>query len=182
MRSLTTNQLLPVSIDALKFCQQGVQVSGFLPLARLQRLSQQLYVAEGEVRAELSFGLDQQSRKTVSGHLEAVLPLVCQRCLERIDISVATELSLALVWNDDQAAQLPRTLDPVVMDGEDLDLLEIVEEELLLALPLVAIHDEGVCQPPELLVEQVVDEPVETKVNPFQVLAALKSSAKMPNN
>jgi uncharacterized protein len=65
------------------------------------------------------------------------------------------------------------------MDGEDLDLLEIVEEELLLALPLVAIHDEGVCQPPKLLVEQVVvDEPVETKVNPFQVLAALKSSAK----
>lgn len=179
MRSLTTNQLLPVSIDALKFCQQGVQVSGFLPLARLQRLSQQLYVAEGEARAELSFGVDQQSRKTISGHLEAVLPLVCQRCLERIDIPVATELSLALVWNDDQATQLPRTLDPVVMDGEVLDLLEIVEEELLLALPLVAIHDEGVCQPPKLLVEQVVvDEPVETKVNPFQVLAALKSSAK----
>jgi len=179
MRSLTTNQLLPVSIDALKFCQQGVQVSGFLPLARLQRLSQQLYVAEGDARAALAFGVDQQSRKTVSGQLEAVLPLVCQRCLERIDIPVAAELSLVLVWNDDQAAQLPRTLDPVVMDGEDLDLLEIVEEELLLALPLVAIHDEGVCRPPELLVEQIlVDEPVETKVNPFQVLAALKSEVK----
>ena len=179
MRSLKNYQLLPVSIDALKLCQQGVQISGFFPLLRLQRLSQQLYIAEGNVQTELSFGVDQQSRKIVSGHLEAVLPLVCQRCLERIDISVTTELSLALVWNDDQAAQLPRTLDPVFMDGEDLDLLEIVEEELLLALPLVAIHDEGVCQPPKILVEQVdVDEPVETKVNPFQMLAALKTTVK----
>ena len=179
MRSLTTNQLLPASIDALKFCQQGVKVSGFLPLARLQRLSQQLYLPEGNVQAELSFGLDEQSRKTVSGHLETILPLVCQRCLDRIDVPVVAEILLALVWNDDQAAQLPRTLDPVLMDGEDLDLLEIVEEELLLALPLVAVHEADTCEPPQLLVKQVADiEPVEKKVNPFQVLAALKSEAK----
>jgi uncharacterized protein len=179
MRSQTTNQLLPGSIDALKFCQQGVQISGFLPLVRLPRLSQQLYLAEGDVQVELSFGLDEQSRKTVSGQLEAVLPLVCQRCLERIDVPVTTELSLALVWTDDQAAQLPRSLDPVLMGSEELDLPEIVEEELLLALPLVAIHEEGSCQPPQLLVNQVVDdEPEEQKVNPFQVLAALKSGVK----
>ncbi|HSC74912.1 MAG TPA: YceD family protein [Pseudomonadales bacterium] len=180
MRSLTTNQLLPGSVDALKLCQQGVNVSGFLPLAGLQRLSSQLYVQEGIVQVELVFGRDEQSRKTITGHIEAVLPLVCQRCLERLDVDVASELSLALVWSEDQVVQLPRALDPVVMDGEDLDLHDIVEEELLLALPLVAIHEVGTCEPPQLLaVEQLIDsEPVEKKVNPFKVLAALKTEAK----
>lgn len=178
MRSLTTNQLLPGSVDALKLCQQGVRVSGFLPLANLQRLSRQLYLAEGDVQAELSFGLDEQSRKTVNGHLEAVLPLVCQRCLERLDVSVTSDVTLALVWNDEQAAQLPRTLDPVLMEGEELDLLEIVEEELLLALPLVAIHEPGVCQPPQLLDQPVDDVSVDEKINPFQVLASLKLEGK----
>lgn len=178
MRSLTANQLLPGSVDALKLCQQSVKVSGFLPLANLQRLSRQLYVAEGDVQAELVFSIDEQSRKTISGHLEAALPLVCQRCLERLDVTVTSEFALALVWNDDQAAQLPRTLDPVLMEGEELDLLEIVEEELLLALPLVALHEPGVCQPPELLNQSVDDEAVEERINPFQVLASLKLEGK----
>jgi uncharacterized protein len=178
MRSLTTNQLLPGSVDALKLCQQGVRVSGFLPLANLQRLSRQLYVAEGVVQAELAFGVDEQSRKTINGHLEATLPLVCQRCLERHDVAVTSEFALALVWNDDQAARLPRTLDPIQMEGEELDLLEIVEEELLLALPLVALHEPGVCQPPELLNQPVDDASVEEKTNPFQVLASLKLEGK----
>lgn len=178
MRSLTTNQLLPGSVDALKLCQQGVKVSGFLPLATLQRLSRQLYAAEGNVHAELLFGTDEQSRKTVNGHLEAVLPLVCQRCLERLDIAVTSEFALALVWNDDQASRLPRTLDPVLMEGEEFDLPEIVEEELLLALPLVAVHEPGMCEPPQLLSQSVDDEPAEEKINPFQVLASLKLDGK----
>jgi uncharacterized metal-binding protein YceD (DUF177 family) len=46
-------------------------------------------------------------------------------------------------------------------------------------LPLVAVHEADTCEPPQLLVKQVADiEPVEKKVNPFQVLAALKSEAK----
>jgi len=179
MRSLTTNQLLPGSVDALKLCQQGVTVSGFLPLVQLQRLSNQLYVPEGNVQVELRFGLDEQSRKTITGQLQATVPLICQRCLERLDVDITSEPSLALVWNKDQIAQLPRVLDPVLMDGEDLDLHDIVEEELLLALPLVAIHEVGTCQPPKLLTEQLIeDEPEEKRVNPFQVLATLKSEAK----
>jgi uncharacterized protein len=176
MRSLTTNQLLPGSVDALKLCQQGVTVVGFLPLANLQRLASQLYLAEGNVQVRLSFGLDEQSRKTVNGQLEATLPLVCQRCLERLDSAIDTEFALALVWNDDQAAQLPRTLDPVLMESEELDLLGIVEDELLLALPLVAVHEQGSCEPPALLGESILGDEHQAgeKVNPFQVLAALK--------
>lgn len=180
MQSPTTTQLLPGRVDALKLCQQGAKISGVLPLGRLKRLSDQLYAADGDVKADLVFGVDDQSRKTIGGNLEVVLPVICQRCLDRLDIAVKPEISLALVWNDDQASHLPRSLDPILMDGEDLDLLEIVEEELLLALPLVAIHDDGLCQPPASLIEENIDSEVvvEKKENPFQVLATLKSEAK----
>jgi len=180
MQSLTDTQLLPLKVDALKLCQQRGRVSGVLPLGRLQRLASQLYSTEGEAKVDLVFAVDDQSRKTIGGSVQAVLPVICQRCLGRLDFAVATELALALVWNDDQAACLPRSLDPIMMEAEDLDLEEIVEEELLLALPLVAVHEEGFCQQPKHLADANGDSEVviEKRENPFQVLAALKQEAK----
>lgn len=172
-------QSLPRSVDALKFCQQGVRVSGLLPVKELPRLSAELQANDGSVLADLVFGIDEQARKTMHGHLAGVLTMLCQRCLDEIPVHVMTDVAWALVWNDQQAAQLPRTLDPVLIEGQELDLYSIVEDELLLALPLVAVHEEGRCQPPAVasLAEPEVLQ-VEKKKNPFQVLAALKPVAK----
>lgn len=178
MPNRIARQLLPHSVDALKFCQQRAEVSGLLPVSMLPRLSGQLQLPEGEIAVELQFGVDDQSRKTMQGHLQAILPLQCQRCLERLDVAVSADLSLALVWTDEQAAQLPRTLDPVLMESQELDLHKIIEDEVLLALPLVANHEPGSCEPPRSSAGQLADdEPVRT-ANPFQVLAALKSGDK----
>ena len=174
------SQMLPQSVDALKLCQQRARVAGYVPVSVLPRLSGQLQSGEGEVEAELVFGVDEQSRKTVAGKIQAVLSMQCQRCLERVEIPVTATLSLALVWTDEQAAQLPRQLDPVLMESQQLDLHSIVEEELLLALPLVATHSEGSCEPPGSgIANPALDETaVGRKENPFQVLAALKSAGK----
>ncbi len=170
-------QLLPRSVDALKFCQQRAEVAGVLPLTVLPRLSGLLYAMDGEVNIELFFTIDEQSRKRVNGELTSVLLLQCQRCLDRVEVPVSSSFSLALVWSDDQAASLPRNIDPVLMVGSELDLYGIVEDELLLALPLVAIHQPGECVTPPLPVAQECFENVVVtkKKNPFQVLASLKS-------
>lgn len=178
MPSHATGQLLPQSVDALKFCQQRASVTGSVLLAALPRLTAELQRVDGVVQVELVFGLDEQSRKIIQGHVEAVLPLLCQRCMQGLDVPVSVDLRLGLVWTDEQAAQLPRSLDPVQMETQELDLYAIVEEELLLAMPLVAHHEQGVCEPPQRVTEPQVAMPVAEKENPFQVLAALKSAVK----
>lgn len=179
-------QNLPHHVDALKLCQQRAQVSGAVSLTDLPRVAAQLHEVQGKAHAELAFDIDEQARRVIKGRINASLQLVCQRCLEGIAVTVQPELSLALVWNDEQAGNLPRWLDPVLMEGSDLDLYSIVEDELLLAMPLVASHDKGVCNPPPVGAAPVdsgkfADEPAEKKENPFQVLASLKTAAKDAN-
>lgn len=178
MPSHTPGQLLPHSVDALKFCQQRASVTGSVLLAALPRLSAELQRVDGIVQVELVFGLDEQSRKVIQGRIEAVLPLLCQRCMQGLDVPVSVDVQLGLVWTDEQAVQLPRSLDPVQMETQEMDLYAIVEEELLLAMPLVAHHEQGVCEPPQLALQPQAEMPAEIKDNPFQVLAALKSVVK----
>lgn len=186
MSDPTPRQNLPHHVDALKLCQQRAQVSGAVGLTDLPRVAAQLHTVEGKAQAELVFDVDEQARRTIKGRIQASLQLVCQRCLESITVTVQPELSLALVWNDEQAGNLPRWLDPVLMEEPELDLYGIVEDELLLAMPLVASHEKGACSPPPVSAVPTdsgksVGESAEKKENPFQVLASLKTAAKDAN-
>lgn len=167
--------VLPRYVDAVRLCQQHASVSGRLPLSAMSRLSAHLVSAEGEADAVLAFGLDEQMRRTLTGQVSATVAVVCQRCLDTMHVPLVCELSLALVWTDEQAAQLPKSLDPVVLEDQELDVYSILEDELLLALPLAPVHDTGQCEPP--VMPEPLDSVVPVKENPFQVLAALKSGA-----
>lgn len=179
MHSEPTSQPLPPHIDAVKLCQQGGSLSGEVSFVRLERLAEQLCHQNGQARVDWQFELDAQSRKVIHGTVDAVVPLVCQRCLEQVDVAVRADTSLALVWSDEQAAQLPRTLDPVLMESDVLDVFATVEDELLLALPIVAAHEAGTCQAAQMSIEETQVEPLagEKKTNPFQVLANLKTGS-----
>jgi uncharacterized protein len=101
--------------------------------------------------------------------------VTCQRCLGAMRQPVETTSRVAAVWSDDEARHLPKSLEPLVT-GEETDLWELVEEELMLALPPFSYHDSEQCRRPEPASEP--DEPEvagqEQRENPFNVLAQLK--------
>jgi uncharacterized protein len=81
------------------------------------------------------------------GLVSAHLVLTCQRCLGDMDFEIAEHCALAFVEDEATAADVPATHDPVVMRQGRVALDELVEEQLLLALPLVAMHaDASVCK------------------------------------
>ena len=170
---------LPARVDALRSCQQRLTYRGAVPLAGMGRLATQMVDASGAAEAVWQFGMDEQGRKTLQGEVTASVSMSCQRCLGPIRVPVRSEVSLALVWDDEQAAQLPRQLEPIVLESNELDLHELVEDELLLSVPLVPLHPEGECEQPESKIVQVAEDGVR-KPNPFQVLAALKSGDPKP--
>lgn len=151
---------------------------GRLPLAALARLRDLLVDTEGEVRFSLEFGHDALQVPFAELRVEAGLPLICQRSLQRFVQEVLVVQRYALVRDADgdeeavEASLLPGyEVLPVPEDGM-LRPVELVEDELILAVPLVPVS------PGSEAVER--DWPVppedEARANPFAALAALKKT------
>ena len=147
---------------------------GRLPLAAMARLRDLLADAEGEVRFSLEFGHDALQVPFAALTIEAELPLVCQRSLQRFLQPLSLDQRFALVRDADddsvEASLLPgyEALDV----GEDgaLRPADLVEDELILAVPLVPVKPGS--ESFERDWPATADE--EARANPFAALAALK--------
>lgn len=177
----------PRKLDVRTFIEQGAEGSGREPLAAMDRLASSsvpdpdaapVFVswhAQGELREPLGAAAEHWLR--LQG--EAPLNLVCQRCLGPVAERVWFDRWFRMAADEAAAAELDGELeDDVLAMPRRMDLLELVEDELLMALPLVPRH--AVC--PEPLPSSAADEPAEpageSAPHPFAALAALKGKLK----
>ncbi|HIK74872.1 MAG: YceD family protein [Alcanivorax sp.] len=170
---------LPPYLEPRKFADQERVVEGEARVGDLPRLREYRESLDQPVRVRLAFGRDEDGRRRVQGRVETSLVLVCQRCLEPVQQEVAADVDLMLVWSEEQAKALPADLDPLLVTEERVTLAELVEEELLLAMPLVALHDQCPDPPPQSAGDPGdQDDNQSDPDNPFAVLARLKGRRK----
>ncbi|MCK5894704.1 MAG: DUF177 domain-containing protein [Endozoicomonadaceae bacterium] len=174
------NRRLPKQITPLKFAQNEYKLVGRIAVGELDRLVEMLAGKEAEVALSLEFFLEDNRRPMITGELKAELPMICQRCLDVVCVSIQTEINLAVVWSEEQAKALPKDLDPLIMKDDTADLQQLVEDELLLSLPLVAYHENDRCHAGRVFstdpnFDEVLPECGQKKLNPFSVLAQLKT-------
>jgi uncharacterized protein len=171
---------LPSTLDVRKAAVRGVSVSGTLRPLDLQRFRPLLAADEGAIEAELSFSRDEENRYVIRVAAEADVSVTCQRCLEPMAEHLTSENTLAVVWTDEQAAHLPRHLDPLIVAQDACSLWELVEDELILAMPPFSYHDTEECKERIAGFSDPVPEEdaAEDKPNPFNVLAQLKPGNK----
>ena len=166
---------LPRQADIRKFASLGAVLEGSVKVAKLDRVAQALANDSGSVDYCLRFGFADEGFPCIEGEVKGSVSVLCQRCLKPMDIKLASEFLLAVVADDERARQLPKRFEPLVVD-EVVDTVAVLEEELLLCLPIVSYHPQQQCsqkvgyQTPDV-VSEVVDEP---RQNPFDALAALK--------
>jgi uncharacterized protein len=187
----------PFRLDVEAFAKEGASLEGRWPLAQLDRLAESAFAdpdAKGGVDPlagnEVAWRVRGEWRPVRGGtdadrqiwlHLTAQteLPLECQRCLKPVATRVDVERSFLFVRGEDAAAQLDADSDDDVLAlTRALDLRELIEDELLLALPLVPRHE--VCETPAPLSSGEAehadgDEPP----HPFAGLAALKRGPRL---
>lgn len=163
---------LPQYLDPRKYADQGRVIEGQLPVGELSRLQDLEDSLENLVQVALTFGRDEEGRCCITGQVSAVLSFPCQRCLAPVEYNVSSSVNVAVVWNEEQAKALPDALDPLIVSEKSLLLSQLLEEELILAMPILAVHE--VC--PESLPVSTEPEDLEQpeKENPFAVLASLK--------
>ncbi len=150
----------------------GRSFRGVVPVDRLDRLSALLTSTEGELKVEMAFSLDERRIRTLKGTIKGEVSLVCQRCLEALRFPLDLEFSLGIIASDDEVVRLPEGYEPLLASGDPMKTFEVIEDEVLLAVPSVPTH-EGVahCRAGHLDHEnQVVPE----RENPFAVLEKLK--------
>ena len=170
------SQRIPDLLDPWRFADQGKEVDGRIPLESMPRLSACLLDVSGQAGFNLRFERDAQRRATLKGKIWADLILECQRCLEAVTLPVSTQVAIAFVEGQDQAAQLPESLDPCLVTEGQVHFRDLIEDELLLALPQVAMHDDSECPVPLIGTadEKPAEQDEQLEKNPFAVLAELK--------
>lgn len=147
---------------------------GRIPLTKLERLCGLLHAQSADrgdcVSVNFEFERNEFDVPTVSGRLETTLVLECQRCLEPMEVPV--ELDFGLMVDADDSVLQESSQDSIDSDEGFIDLFALVEDELILAVPLVAKHDNRSCNEHW----PVADGATETRDNPFAVLAQLKAT------
>lgn len=169
---------LPDWIDPLRLAESGREMRGRIPLAALRRLVPSLHDTEGVIELEL-YGQKEGKTRSLHGHIVTRLNLVCQRCLEPVSLPVDIHFRLGLVSSEEQADRLPEDLEPLLITAPTLHLADLVEDELLLALPIVMLHPEGSACAAQARVNVPAqpEEPEEApRKNPFAKLSQLKNS------
>lgn len=164
---------VPETLDAWRMVAARRSFEGRLPLSSLTRLAGVLDATDGEVTYSLEFDHDTLQVPYLELRIDAALPLLCQRSLVRFVQPVQVVQRLGLIRDEADEAALPEGYEPLLV-AEDgmLKPAELVEDELILAVPLVPVA------PGSDAVER--DWPVspeeEKRANPFSALAGLKKN------
>lgn len=165
---------LPQYIDAQKWADRETVIDAIYPLAGFVRLCEGAANNDGDVKVRVRIHRDAQGLFVVDGVMSTRIALVCQRCLEAVMTDVEAAVQLWLVRDEEKADELPDDADFLVLDEEGrIAFADALEDELILALPLVPAHDD--CEAYRVAAEEESVE-VETpkRENPFQVLAGFK--------
>lgn len=140
---------LPVHVDPLTLADRGRTIAGALPVSACHRLAHWLESTEGELAADLQFGRDENGRRILTGRVTGRLRLTCQRCLQGYDLEVDLPIGVVLVSSEAEADTLPEEIDALVVDDRgEMHTVDMLEDDLILALPLVPkCPDETDCKP-----------------------------------
>lgn len=162
---------VPEVLDAWRMVTARCGFEGRIPLAAMTRLHDGLFDAEGEVRYALDFDTDALKVPYVELRIEAELPLECQRSLRRFLLPVRLVQRLGLIRDEADEAGLPPEYEPLLVAADGmLRPAELVEDELILALPVVPVAPDA-----EAVEHEFVPTTEETaQANPFAALAGWK--------
>jgi uncharacterized protein len=168
----------PASLDVVAFAKSAQSLSGQAALREFERLAEDASdVTQGDVR----WSLQGQVRPGPGGvnadwltlTAQASVPMTCQRCLKPVLLPLDVQRDFRFVADEQTAwAQDEEAQEDLLVSCHDLDALALVEDELIMAMPLVPMHE--ACEGEWAQTSEEKSEVVAEKPNPFAVLANLR--------
>jgi uncharacterized protein len=157
------------TINCLEFAEKSLVIHGRIPVSTLPRLGDELFARDGEVVYRLLGRINARSEPELELQVQGELSLTCQRCLGPLPFKLDAATRFVLVADE---ASLPEPEDEddsaeYLVANPHLDVATLIEDEVLLNLPLAPVHAEEHCG-------GALDALREEKESPFKVLQGLK--------
>ena len=162
----------PYQVDPQRLSEKPLVLEGTFKPGELERLEDALANGEGELHYRITAGLDPQRRKVVSCIIKGFVFLTCQASLEAFRYEICVDDRLVLVDEESQLPPVDEECDKedYLVADEPLDIRDLVEDAVLLALPMVP-RKPGLQEPGE-----GDGTPARERPNPFAALASLKKT------
>jgi uncharacterized protein len=162
------------TIDPVRFARANSRAAGMLALTQLRRLDDLLFDREGAVHYTVEGYTSAKGQPALRISLTADLALRCQRCLERLPLHLDVQRDVVLVT---EAADLDPLDDEdddtdTIVSAGSLDLHDLLEQEIILSVPMVPRHPEDACS------AQPAAARIGETSSPLSALAGLKSQPK----
>lgn len=169
-------KFIPEHIDPFRFAEQSLALDGIVRVSDMHRISPNVIPGKDTVAVSLQFGIDEQGINFLKGRLQTRLTLQCQRCMEPYSYEIMSNFVLGIVKTLDEANALPEHYEPAIAAEGDLALRELIEDEIILNLPIIPRHEPEICKV-KLPLQDSGWEQGEGE-NPFHVLKSLKGKEK----
>ena len=131
-----------MNIEPFSLAKKNKTLSGKICQSKLKNFSQVIEKPENNVSYTLNFKMDETNRPVIFGNVSTRVALKCNRCLKLIEQPINADIMLYPVASESSYSNLPEGVDGILAD-KPLNFMDILEEELILALPLVARHIDG---------------------------------------
>jgi DUF177 domain-containing protein len=158
------------SIYPLRLAKSSERIEGTLQIDSFERLQSIILEKGTELNYSLSFGSDESGTCVIECVIDTQLIFECQRCFKPVKIDIHSDTLLGVANDKDEFEALAKEYEPLQLVEDCISIQELVEDELLLAIPISPLHPENEC-----LGKNVLDKlNADAKPNPFAALAALK--------
>ena len=177
----------PKALSRIDFCApQSYQGSGFLEISTLPRVAEETSSIEAgdgfhwQVKTHFADSPGSEPQQILELAVKGRIHLVCQSCLQDCGLDLTQESRFVMVATEEQADAFPMEDDqqePLVA-SQHFDLLGLIEDEILLSMPLIPKHPEGSCKPHASSFGDngAVADASEKPQNPFNILKNMKKN------
>ena len=157
-------------INSLEFARKSQEIYGTIAASDLSRLHDALFSEAGELQYQLSGGLSEERKPQLRLRVQGSLQLSCQRCLEAMEFKLDLDSSFIIVPDEASMPLAEEELDDedYLLANMQMRIAELIEDEVLLGLPLAPVHSTETCSASAKLNAL-------KKVSPFAVLHESKT-------
>ena len=169
---------IPITLDPSRAAQRRLSYDGVVRLEELPRLEQVVQDEVSEIAVNIHCKNDEQGLVVIRGSLRAPLTVVCQRCNGELGLDLEQDFVYSPVKVGTEPEDFPERYDIVELDDEgEVNLHRLIEDELILAIPIIPTHNDASCAYSEKPASFGDINAENEKPNPFDILKQLKKDS-----
>jgi uncharacterized protein len=166
---------LPKYINPIQLAKESLHLEGNFAFTALPRLQAAVHNPAGRVDFSFDFGWQQEANQKIyfmQGVIHTQVELICQRCLQPVSVILDCNPLLLLVRAQQNMPEIPDNYEILELETESIALATLVEDELILNLPIAAYHE--ICPLNDYQLAENWQE-FQQQNNPFRILHNLKT-------